>query len=94
MNSTKEKVVWITGASSGIGKAMAHKWSQLGYKVVLSARRQELLKAIAMGIKDSGGEALVIPVDIMEETSIEKAVQQIITSLGRLDVVVANADLG
>lgn len=94
MNSTKEKVVWITGASSGIGKAMAHKWSQLGYKVVLSARRQELLKAIAMGIKDSGGEALVIPVDIMEETSIEKAVQQIITSLGRLDVVVANAGFG
>lgn len=73
---------------------MAHKWSQLGYKVVLSARRQELLKAIAMGIKDSGGEALVIPVDIMEETSIEKAVQQIITSLGRLDVVVANAGFG
>ena len=94
MSSTKEKVVWITGASSGIGKAMAHKWSQLGYKVVLSARRQELLKAIAMGIKDSGGEALVIPVDIMEETSIEKAVQQIITSLGRLDVVVANAGFG
>lgn len=93
MNSTKEKVVWITGASSGIGKAMAHKWSQLGYKVVLSARRQELLKAIAMGIKDSE-EALVIPVDIMEETSIEKAVQQIITSLGRLDVVVANAGFG
>ena len=94
MNSTKEKVVWITGASSGIGKAMAHKWSQLGYKVVLSARRQELLKAIAMGIKDSGGEALVIPVDIMEDTSIEKAVQQIITSLGRLAVVVANAGFG
>lgn len=94
MNSTKEKVVWITGASSGIGKAMAHKWSQLGYKVVLSARRQELLEAIAMGIKDSGGEALVIPVDIMEETSIEKAVQQIITSWGRLDVVVANAGFG
>lgn len=94
MNSTKEKVVWITGASSGIGKAMAHKWSQLGYKVVLSARRQELLEAIAMEIKDSEGEALVIPVDIMEETSIEKAVQQIITSLGRLDVVVANAGFG
>lgn len=94
MTNTKENVVWITGASSGIGKAMAFEWARLGYKVVLSARRSALLEEIALEIKNSGGEALVVPVDIMEEKSIENAVQNIITNWGRLDVAVANAGFG
>ncbi len=94
MTNTKENVVWITGASSGIGKAMAFEWVRLGYKVVLSARRKELLEEIALEIKNSGGEALVVPVDIMEEKSIENAVQSIIDNWGRLDVAVANAGFG
>ena len=73
MANTKENVVWITGASSGIGKALAYEWVRLGYKVVLSARRKELLEEIALEIKNSGGEAFVVPVDIMEEESIENA---------------------
>ena len=94
MTNIKENVVWITGASSGIGKAMAFEWARLGYKVVLSARRKELLEEIAIEIKNSGGEALVVPVDILEEKSIENAVQSIITTWGRLDVAVANAGFG
>jgi NADP-dependent 3-hydroxy acid dehydrogenase YdfG len=73
---------------------MAFEWVRLGYKVVLSARRKELLEEIALQIKNSGGEALVVPVDIMEEKSIENAVQSIITTWGRLDVAVANAGFG
>ena len=65
---------------------LAKRWPlsglRLGYKVVLSARRKELLEEIALGIKNSGGEALVVPVDIMEEKSIENAVQSIISTLG------------
>lgn len=94
MANAKEKVVWITGASSGIGKAMAFEWASLGYKVVLSARRNELLDKIALEITNSGGEALVVPVDILEEKSIENAVQSIIEHWGRLDVAVANAGFG
>lgn len=94
MTNTNENVVWITGASSGIGKAMAFEWARLGYKVVLSARRKELLEEIALEIKNSGGEGLVVPVDIMEEKSIENAVQNIIDNWGRLDVAVANAGFG
>lgn len=94
MENTKGRVVWITGASSGIGKAMAFEWARLGFKVVLSARRKELLDAVAVEIKNSGGEALVVPVDIMEEKSIEAAVQSIIDNWGRLDVAVANAGFG
>lgn len=87
-------VVWITGASSGIGKSMAFEWARLGYKVVLSARRKELLEKIALEINGTGGEALVVPVDIMDERSIESAVQAIIAHWGRLDVAVANAGFG
>lgn len=94
MTNTKENVVWITGASSGIGKAMALEWARLGYKVVLSARRKELLEEIALQIKNSGGEALVVPIDIMEEKSIKNAVQSIIDYWGRIDVAVANAGFG
>ena len=94
MTNTKENVVWITGASSGIGKSMAFEWARLGYRVVLSSRRKELLDKVADEIKHSGGEALVLPCDIMEETAIENAVQQIIKTWGRLDVVIANAGFG
>lgn len=94
MTKTKEQVVWITGASSGIGKAMAFEWARLGYKVVLSARRKELLDKIALDIKHAGGDSLVVPVDIMDEPSIEAAVQKIITTWGRLDIAVANAGFG
>jgi short-subunit dehydrogenase len=61
---------------------------------VLSARRKELLEEIALKIKNEGGEALVVSVDIMEEKSLEDAVQSIITTWGRLDIAVANAGFG
>jgi short-subunit dehydrogenase len=73
---------------------MAFEWARSGYRVVLSARRKELLEEIALKIRNSGGEALVVPVDIMEEKSIEDAVQSIITNWGRLDIAVANAGFG
>lgn len=94
MANTKENVVWITGSSSGIGKEMAFLWAGLGYKVALSARRKELLEEIANKIINSGGDALVVPVDILEEKSIEAAVQQIISTWGRIDIAVANAGYG
>ena len=94
MTNTNEKVVWITGSSSGIGKAMAFEWARLRYRVVVSARRKELLEEIALEINNSGGQALVVPVDIMDEQSIENAVQSIISTWGRLDIAVANAGFG
>jgi len=91
MTKQREDIIWITGASSGIGKSMAFECARLGYKVVLSSRREELLDEVADEITASGGETLVIPCDIMEETTIKNAVQQIIKNCGRLDVVIANA---
>lgn len=90
----KEQVVWITGASSGIGKAMATEWARLGYKVALSARRKELLDKVAEEIRNSGGQAIAVTCDILEEDSIAHAVQEFIATWGQLDVVVANAGFG
>lgn len=90
----KEQVVWITGASSGIGKAMATEWARLGYKVALSARRKELLDKVADEIRSSGGQAIAVTCDILEEDSIAHAVQEVIATWGQLDVVVANAGFG
>lgn len=94
MTKPQNEVIWITGASSGIGKALAYEWSKIGYKVVLSARRKELLDQVANDIKNSGGEAMAVPCDIMIEAEIENAVQEIIQTFGRLDVVIANAGFG
>jgi short-subunit dehydrogenase len=73
---------------------MAFEWARLGYKVVISARRKELLEEIARDIKSLGHQALVVPVDVMEEESIQNAVQSIVNTWGRLDVAVANAGFG
>jgi len=54
MTNTKDEIAWITGASSGIVKAMAFERARLGYKVVPSARRKEVLEEIAREIKHSG----------------------------------------
>lgn len=89
-----KKVVWITGASSGIGREMSYEWARQGYKVVLFARRKEKLEEVAAEIHNAGGEALVVPVDVMEEKSIEDAVQTIIKHCGRIDIAVANAGFG
>lgn len=94
MTQAKNSVVWITGASSGIGKAMAFEWVSQGYKVALSARRRELLEVIAQEIKQNGGEALVVPLDILDENAIATAVEFIIKQWGRIDVAVANAGYG
>lgn len=94
MKNPNENVVWITGASSGIGKALALEWARLGYKVVLSARRRDKLEEVAAEIVKWGGEALVIPCDIMDESAIEIAVEQLILAWGRMDVVMANAGFG
>jgi len=92
--NTHKQVVWITGASSGIGKAMAFEWAKLGYDVALSARRTELLEEVATDLRKLGVQALVVPMDVLEESSIKSAVEKVIAAFGRLDIAIANAGFG
>lgn len=88
------KVIWITGASSGLGKYMAYEFARQKGILVLSARRTPELEEVLKEVKKLGGEGIVVPCDIMEEQQIESAVLAIIQKYGRLDVAIANAGFG
>ena len=87
-----EKIVLITGASSGIGEATARTLVNAGHKVVLTARRQDRLDAL---VKEFGDDnALAISADATDYNQQAKVVEQAIARFGRLDVAFANAGIG
>jgi 3-oxoacyl-[acyl-carrier protein] reductase len=87
------KVAIITGASKGIGKAIAVRYAQEGATVVLASRSEDLLAAIASQIRDSGGRALALTVDVRRPESIEALVQRTVSEFGRLDIMINNAGI-
>lgn len=84
-------VALVTGAGSGIGEAAARLLAARGAAVSLVGRPDDDLDAVAEAIRGQGGDALVAPADITDETAVGQAVQSTIERYGRLDVVVANA---
>ena len=84
-------VTWITGAGSGIGKALALEFVSRGSVVAVSGRRADYLEEVAREIESKGGKALAVPCDVTEEAEVERAVARIAGELGRLDVAFANA---
>jgi NADP-dependent 3-hydroxy acid dehydrogenase YdfG len=90
-NEIKNKVVAITGASSGIGEATAIMLAKRGAKVVLGARRPERLKIIADQIIKAGGEAVYIATDVKRREDLTNLVKLACDQFGRLDVIVNNA---
>jgi short-subunit dehydrogenase len=87
-------VAIVTGASSGIGRALAERLGLLGYRVGLIARRRETLKAAASAIAASGGHAVAAVADVSDRSELRSAVAEIERSLGPTDVMVANAGYG
>ncbi|WP_262983015.1 SDR family NAD(P)-dependent oxidoreductase [Glutamicibacter arilaitensis] len=83
----------VTGASSGIGAAIARSLATHGASVVLIARRKDRLDALAAEIEAAGGTALAIEADITERSQAEQAVARALDRFGRLDVLVNNAGL-
>ena len=81
------KVVWITGASSGIGEALAYAFSAEGAQLVLSARREEELQRVAKAC----GNAYVLPFDMLSVSEHADRVQDVINTYGRIDYLVLNA---
>jgi short-subunit dehydrogenase len=88
------QVALITGASSGIGAALAREFARQGADVALLARRRDRLAALAGEIEGLGRRALVLAADVTVDGDLERAVAATLTTLGRLDVVVANAGFG
>ena len=88
------QVVWITGASSGLGRALALELARQGADVALSARRTDRLDALVREIQALGRRALAVPCDVCDEAAVSGAVESITQHFGKLDVAVANAGFG
>jgi len=90
-NYVKDKVIVITGASSGFGAATARKAAAMGAKVVLAARREELLAKLVEEIKAAGGEAAYIVTDVQIQEQCEAMAKFAVDTYGRIDVLINDA---
>ena len=85
------KVALITGASRGIGQAIAEAYAAAGAKVVLASRKQDALNVVAEAIRNNGGEALPIAAHTGDETAVNTLINQATQAYGGIDIVVNNA---
>ena len=90
----RDRVAVVTGASSGIGAAIAHALAGAGMRVVLGARRAERLAAVAESVRAQGGVADAVPTDMRDESQVARLVDSTHARYGRLDALVNNAAVG
>jgi NAD(P)-dependent dehydrogenase (short-subunit alcohol dehydrogenase family) len=90
----KDKVAIVTGASSGIGAALAGHLAREGASVVIAARRKQKLDELAASLISSGGKVVAMPTDVTEPARAGRLVADTIDRFGRLDILVNNAGRG
>jgi NADP-dependent 3-hydroxy acid dehydrogenase YdfG len=93
MSEIKEKVVIITGASSGLGEATARRLTNNGAKLMLAARREDRLKDLVADLEKDGGVVKYQVTDISDRSDVEQLVQATKEAYGRVDVLINNAGL-
>ena len=87
----REHVVVITGASSGIGEALAYELAEQGARLALAARRVEKLNAVAAACEQRGGKALVVPTDVSDEARCKQLIERTVEAYDRIDMLINNA---
>lgn len=92
MESIENKVVWVTGASSGLGKALAAEFALQGAEVILSARRFDELENVRVGLLNADRH-ISIAMDITDESHVMHAYEQVLAKKGRIDLLINNAGL-
>ncbi|MBE9161131.1 MULTISPECIES: SDR family oxidoreductase [Microcoleaceae] len=93
MSEIQNKVVIITGASSGLGEATAKRLAASGAKLMLAARREDRLKELVDAIARSGGTATYLVTDVTDRAQVESLAQKTLSTYGRIDVLINNAGL-
>jgi NAD(P)-dependent dehydrogenase (short-subunit alcohol dehydrogenase family) len=89
--SRKPEVVVVTGASSGVGRAVAHAFAKRGAHIGLVARGEEGLDGARREVESFGGKALVLPTDVADHRQVDAAAEAVETKLGPIDVWVNDA---
>jgi len=92
--SLKDKIVLVTGASSGFGADATRQFAKEGCVVVLASRRMERLTALAEQIRKAGGQAFAIGLDVSEQSQIDETIQTVLDNFGRIDILFNNAGVG
>ena len=93
MSEIQNKVVIITGASSGLGEATAQRLGANGAKLMLAARREDRLKELVDAIAQSGGTATYLVTDVTDSAQVEALAKETLSKYGRIDVLINNAGL-
>lgn len=93
-DTLEDRVVVITGASSGIGRAAAHAFARRRAKLVLAARRSDVLREAAEECQSLGTEAIDVPTDVTDAAAVEGLARRAIAEFGRIDVWINNAGVG
>ncbi len=89
----KDKIVWITGASSGIGEALSVAFASKGARVILSGRNEKELERVKARCREAGREGFICPLDLTSAESIHKAVNVLAEQFGRIDYLVNNGGI-
>ncbi len=89
----REKVAWVTGAGSGIGRSGALELAKAGARVVLSGRRRDQLDKVAAEIRSAGGDAEAVALDVADKAAVARAAEHILTRHGRVDILVNSAGI-
>lgn len=90
-DNIKNKVIVITGASSGMGEAAARHLATEGAKIVVAARRAERINALVESITQNGGTAIAVPTDVTSKEAMQKLIDTAVSTYGRIDVLINNA---
>jgi NAD(P)-dependent dehydrogenase (short-subunit alcohol dehydrogenase family) len=93
LGSFRDQVVLVTGASSGIGRETALAFGRQGASVALAARRRAQLEAVAAGVAEAGGRALVVRTDVSDLRAARATVAQVRRKWGRIDILINNAGI-
>ena len=91
MSYFDNKVVWITGASSGIGEALAYTFAKHKVKLILSARREEELARVKAACNLPDGDVMLLPLDVSDHSLSEAAERKAVERFGKIDILVNNA---
>ena len=89
----KDNVVILTGASTGIGEAMAHQLAEQGAWLALAARSAQKLEAVAAECRQRGGRVIIVPTDVTDEAECRELVDRTMAAYGRVDTLINNAGL-